>query len=56
MDILSYVYITVFVVHEMLSFDISYSGNLLREEIFANHMILFSEEILAIFDYCDHNR
>ena len=28
-----------------------YSGNLLREEIFANPAILLSEEIFAIFDF-----
>ena len=33
-----------------------YSGNLLGEEIFANHNILLSVEIFAIFDYCIHNR
>ena len=31
--------------------DIPYSGNLLREEIFANPAILLSEEIFAIFDF-----
>ena len=30
---------------------IPYSGNLLREEIFANLAILLSEEIFAIFDF-----
>ena len=30
---------------------IPYSGNLLREEIFANRAILLSEEIFAIFDF-----
>ena len=28
----------------------------MQEEIFANHMILFSEEIVAILDYHIHNR
>ena len=30
---------------------IPYSGNLLREEIFANRAILLSEEIFVIFDF-----
>ena len=40
---------------------IRYSGNLLREEIFANQTILPSEEIFEIFDFnlpddfCDFN-
>ena len=33
------------------------SGNLLQEEIFANHLILHLEEILAMFEYSYiHNR
>ena len=37
-------------------YNILYSENLLGEEIFANHNILLSVEIFAIFDYCIHNR
>ena len=37
-------------------YNILYSGNLLGEEIFANHNILLSVGIFAIFDYCIHNR
>ena len=33
-----------------------YSRKLLQKEIFANHMILLSKEMLAIFNYCIHNR
>ena len=36
--------------------NILYSGNLLGEEIFANHNILLSVEIFVIFDYCITNR
>ena len=32
------------------SFTLPYSGNLLQEEIFANLMILLSEEIFVIFE------
>ena len=39
-----------------LGWIILYNRNLLQEEIFPNHMILLSEEIFAIFDYCIHNR
>ena len=41
--------------------NVPYSGNLLREEIFANPAILLSEEIFAIFDFnllgnfCDYS-
>ena len=37
-------------------YNILYSGNLLGEEIFANHNILLSVEIFVTFDYCIHNR
>ena len=37
-------------------YNILYSGNLLGEEIFANHNILLSVEVFAIFYYCIHNR
>ena len=37
--------------HQQVPFGIPYSGNLLREEIFANPAILLSEEIFAIFDF-----
>ena len=32
-------------------YKVLYSGNLLREEIFANLAILLSEEIFAIFEF-----
>ena len=34
---------------------ILYSGNILQEEISANHTILLPEDIFAIFDYCIHS-
>ena len=37
-------------------YNILYSGNLLGEEIFANHNILLSVQIFVIFDYYIHNR
>ena len=40
---------------QILNWELPYTGNLLREEIFVNHTILLSEEIVTILDYCIHN-
>ena len=35
---------------------VSYSGNLLQEEMFVNHTIMLSEQIFAIFAYYVYKR